>query len=361
MSPSTVPDGSIGKSERYSWGKNSEVFTKELHTGPAPDWPGAQKRGRKIGIKAGTRPPLNVFSFARERNNLYTLLSSQWDRDCESLVAKQHPLNLPGRALTMNSILAYTYSAMPATKSLRFPPGKTLDEELCSAMKRIQAYGVVYPAGYYRALLEKYSREGVRYPHILMILGLPRINNHFFYSHALKGTGRLLDYGCGTGDNVRQLIRDGFPRDRITAFDINRASIDLGFDLYRDREEIGDLFVVSGTFSFGPEEFDMVYSASVFHVIADDAEFKTYLANAWAVLRPGGVLFGSTLGLVKGAVRCPDEHGPPRVMPGEELAGDLTGAGFTPPEIVQRYHFPHHVSDNSDTICIFEFCTTKPV
>jgi len=260
----------------------------------------------------------------------------------------------------MNILLAYTYPAMPAPTPHRFPPGKTLTEELCTAMKRIEAYGVVYPAGYYRALLEKYTREGIHYPHILMIIGQPRINNHFFYSRALKRTGRLLDYGCGTGDNIRQVIRDGFPRERITAFDINRASIDLGFDLYRDKEEIGDLFIVSEAFPFGPAEFGMVYSASVFHVIADEGELGTYLANAYSALRPGGVLFGSTLGLVEGAARSPDERGPPRVMPREELTAHLTGAGFIRPEIVQRYHVPHHVADNSDTMCVFEFCTNKP-
>jgi SAM-dependent methyltransferase len=247
---------------------------------------------------------------------------------------------------------------MPAQKPLRFPPGKTLPEELGIAMKRIEAYGVVYPDGYYETLLEKYTREGVRYPHILMILGQPRINNHFFYPRVLKVTGRLLDYGCGTGDNVRQLLRGGFPRERITAFDINRASIDLGFDLYRDREEIGDLFTVMDTVPFGPAEFDMVYSASVFHVIADDREFRTYLANAWSVLRLGGIFFGSTLGQVAGpAGPSPEEWGPPRVMTQEQLAASLTGAGFSRPTIVQRHHIPHYIADNR---CVFEFCTKKP-
>ena len=250
---------------------------------------------------------------------------------------------------------------MPARKPLRFPPGKTLPEELGSAMKRIEAYGVVYPEGYYQELVEKYTRERVRYPHILMILGEPRINHHFFYSRALGETGRLLDYGCGTGDNVRQLIRDGFPRERITAFDVNWASIELGFDLYRDREEMHDLFLVSETFPFGPEEFGMVYSASVFHVIADDGEFEEYLANAWSALRPGGILFGSTLGLVEGAGRSPDERGPPRVMPREQLTGHLIGAGFTRPEMVQRQHVTHYVTFKHDHMCVFEFCTKKVV
>jgi len=259
----------------------------------------------------------------------------------------------------MNILPVHSSSGMPAQKSLRFPPGKTLPEELSIVMKRIEACGVVYPEGYYQALLEKYTREGVRYPHILMIIGQPRINNHFFYSRALKATGRLLDYGCGTGDNVRQLIRDGFPRKRITAFDINRASIDLGFDLYRDQEEICHLFTVSDTFPFGPAEFNLVYSASVFHVIANDQEFGNYLANAWSVVRPGGIFFGSTLGQAGEEVaRSPEEWGPPRLMTEEQLAVSLTGAGFTSHKIVRRHHLPHYIADNR---CVFEFCTKKPV
>ena len=115
---------------------------------------------------------------------------------------------------------------MPAPTPHRFPPGKTLTEELCTAMKRIEAYGVVYPAGYYRALVEKYTREGIRYPHILMIIGQPRINNHFFYSRALKRSGRLLDYGCGTGDNVGRLSGTVFPgRGSLRSISTGRASI----------------------------------------------------------------------------------------------------------------------------------------
>ncbi len=243
---------------------------------------------------------------------------------------------------------------------LRFPPGTTLGGELAAAMRRIEARGVVYPPGYHRVLVEKYTREGVRYPHILMILREPRINRHFFYPRALGRPGRLLDYGCGTGDNVRQLIRDGFPRDRITAFDVDRASIDLGFDLYRDREEISDLFVASGKFPFGPAEFGTVYSASVFHVIADDREFGAYLAHAWSALEPGGILFGSTLGLVEGAPRSSGGRGPPRLMTGGELNHQLTSAGFTRPEMVRRDHVPHHIAGRSDGMCFFEFCTGKP-
>jgi SAM-dependent methyltransferase len=239
-----------------------------------------------------------------------------------------------------------------------FLPGKSLTEELSAAMERVKAYGVTYPEGYHRILTGKYAQKGVRYPHILMILGKPRIHRHFWYPPVLRRAGRLLDYGCGTGDNVRQLIRDGFPREQITAFDINRESIDLGFDLYRDREDTEDLFVVAGSFPFGPEEFDTIYSASVIHVIADDEEFRNYLENAHATLRPGGVLFGSMLGLAEGAVRAPGTRGPPRILTTEQLAGFLTGTGFGSPQIVRRDGVPGYVP-GSEQVCVLEFCTRK--
>ena len=80
-------------------------------------------------------------------------------------------------------------------------PGKTLPVEPGTAMKRIASRGVTCPEGYHRTLVEKYTRVGVRYPHILMIIGKPQINHHFFYPHVFKKTGRPPDYGCGTGDN----------------------------------------------------------------------------------------------------------------------------------------------------------------
>lgn len=235
--------------------------------------------------------------------------------------------------------------------------GRSLGGELCAAMERAGTYGVEYPPGYHTLLEEKYAKEGVRYPHILMILGRPRINHHFFYRSALRRAEKFLDYGCGTGDNVRQLIRDGFLRERVTAFDIEGGSIDLGFDLYRDRDALDGLFVVSDTFPFRNGEFGTIYSSSVLHVIADENEFRTYLSNAHIALKQGGVLFGSTLGLAEGVfARSKGLRGPPRVMALEELESRLTGAGFSKPEIVRRLNVPEYIP-KSEELCILEFCT----
>jgi len=245
---------------------------------------------------------------------------------------------------------------MPAPHSRTFRDGKTLEGELAAAMHRVAALGIVYPPRYYETLVARYEKDGVPYPHILTILGEPRIRGHFYYGKALKRTGPFLDYGCGTGDNIRQLLRDGFPRAQITGFDLTWESIDLGFDLYRDRDELKDLFVVQDTFPFRAEQFDTIYSGSVVHVIADDAELAEYLANAWRVVRPGGILFGSTLGIEDCDACDPDEHGPPRVASRSSLVRFLTAAGFAEPVIAVKPHEAHHPGDKK---CVFEFCTQK--
>ncbi|WP_292424994.1 bifunctional 2-polyprenyl-6-hydroxyphenol methylase/3-demethylubiquinol 3-O-methyltransferase UbiG [Methanoregula sp.] len=245
---------------------------------------------------------------------------------------------------------------MPATHSRSFRDGKTLAGELRAAMGRVGVLGVTYPDGYCDELIAKYGKDGVPYPHILSILGEPRIRGHFFYNRMLQRTGPFLDYGCGTGDNIRQLLRDGFSREQITGFDLTWESINLGFDLYRDRDAIRALFVVNDMFSFGEETFDTVYSGSVIHVIADEDELCGYLNNVWRVLRLGGILFGSTLGLEDGDTCSPDNQGPPRVMPRADLIRHLYAAGFTGPVLVTRPHEAHHPGDKK---CVFEFCAKK--
>jgi len=274
---------------------------------------------------------------------------------------------------------------MDGTHAFMFPPGKTLEGELSAAMKRIEKEGITYPGGYYDLLVEKYREETLVYPFTLILVGYQRIQNHFFYCRAHEQAGRFLDYGCGTGDGVRQLIRDGFPKEKITAFDITWSAVNLGFDLYRDRGEMSGIFVVSRIFPFGMPEFDSVYSNFVLHCIADDEEYARYLKNAYAALRPGGIFFGSTIGIVEDGGKFTCDNGLQRLTTRAQLVDSLTSAGFTRPEIVRlpvlpgfipglvtrclasgfpraicRYLFARSVVCNNYNKCFFDFCAEKP-
>jgi SAM-dependent methyltransferase len=134
-------------------------------------------------------------------------------------------------------------------------------------------------------------------------IGQPNIQSHFAYPDILKHEGTLLDYGCGTGDDIRILIKDGFPKKNITGYDIDWGNIKIGYDFYLDEEEIRGIFVVSKEFPFEDSSFDIVYSGSILHVLLNIENVKIYLQNAFAVLKTNGILFGSTLGKIDESVR----------------------------------------------------------
>jgi hypothetical protein len=66
-----------------------------------------------------------------------------------------------------------------------------------------------------------------------------------------------------------------------------------------------------------------VYSASVIHVIGDEAKFRQYLHNVCSTLVTGGIFFGSTLGVEEDRALPPDRHGSlpaPGLWPGPGIA-----------------------------------------
>jgi len=168
---------------------------------------------------------------------------------------------------------------------------------------RLKSQGIVYPENYFEHLIEKYAKIQIRYPRIVQRIGQPNIRSHFAYSDILKYEGKLLDYGCGTGDDIRMLIKDGFPKKNITGYDIDWGNIKIGFDFYLDEKEIKDLFVVSKIFPFKDSSFDIVYSGSILHVLSKIENVKAYLKHSFSVLRSNGIFFGSTLGKIDVSIR----------------------------------------------------------
>ncbi|MDO8871693.1 MAG: class I SAM-dependent methyltransferase [Methanoregula sp.] len=236
------------------------------------------------------------------------------------------------------------------------PDGKTLAEELHRAMKRIEGFGVRYPLGYYDTITQRYTLENVPYPYIVMQIGEARIRKHFLYSELFGKGGDLLDYGCGTGDAIRQLIRDGYPVSRITGFDVSDASLRIGYDLYLDRDEIEPLVSVAPSFPCPHERFDRVYSGSVIHVLGDERDFLEYLEKAHRTLRKGGVFFGSTLGL-DDAAPGRGRDGPPRLMRKRELVESFEKTGFSEIQILQEER--PELELRGLNFCLYQFCAKK--
>ena len=182
----------------------------------------------------------------------------------------------------------------------QLPEEFNLERELLRVMSLLASIGVNYPPGYKEILIRKYKKDKVRYPRILMRMGEPNIRKHQRFQDILQLKSDFLDYGCGTGDDIRALVKSGYPPQKIVGYDVNWDSINLGFDLYLDQDRLGIQFTVSKEFPFHPSTFDIVYSGSVLHVLRTKRTIKSYISNAYAVLKPAGILFGSTLGFRKG-------------------------------------------------------------
>jgi SAM-dependent methyltransferase len=235
----------------------------------------------------------------------------------------------------------------------QLPEMLNLEMELRRIMKVLESTGVNYPPGYGELLIRKYKKDGVRYPRILMRMGDPNIRKHQQFQEILQLKGDFLDYGCGTGDDIRALVKSGYPPQKIVGYDVNWSSINLGFDLYLDQDNLGIQFIVSQEFPFHPSTFDLVYSGSVIHVLRTKRTIKSYISNAYAVLKPAGILFGSTLGFRKGeptpfsAERLRRRgwlqrlrHKRVRFLSREELDTLLQETGFS--EIQISYDAPNH-------------------
>ena len=117
--------------------------------------------------------------------------------------------------------------------------------------------------------------------------------------------GRVIDLGCGTGDNALQFARSGLD---VLGVDGSPEAIRLARAKETDPGmsvsfEVGDVLDLGGH----TERFDTATDSGVFHVFADE-DRPRYAASVHRVLRPGGRLF-----IMCFSERQPGDWGPRRV------------------------------------------------
>lgn len=120
----------------------------------------------------------------------------------------------------------------------------------------------------------------------------------------------LLDLGCCFAQDVRKLVADGAPSENIYGAELRREFVDLGYELFRDRETLKSTFLVGSIFDSTPHgifkdvegEIDVVYAASIFHLFNWEDQLR--LAERVATLLkpvPGALVLGRQRGNVDAA------------------------------------------------------------
>lgn len=148
-------------------------------------------------------------------------------------------------------------------------------------------------------------------------IGLYRFANLTLLTHPLydaivkrlKAAGTTyLDVGCCFGQDLRQLVHDGVPSDRLIGLDIAGALMELGYDFFRDRETLKSTFVVADVFK-GPEQgsvwtqlqergVDVMHCSAFFHLFPLEEQVASAKQLA-RLIKKGGVIVGRQVGSVK--------------------------------------------------------------
>src|SRR5271155_4081046 len=81
----------------------------------------------------------------------------------------------------------------------------------------------------------------------------------------LKNGEKLLDIGCGLGQDIRRLVSDGVPSENIYGLELERGFVDLGFELFRDRATLKTKFIINDFLKPSPEVESLKGKINIIH------------------------------------------------------------------------------------------------
>lgn len=101
----------------------------------------------------------------------------------------------------------------------------------------------------------------------------PRYQQVLFRLNVAGSRDVLLDLGCGVGQVIRQFRADGVDGAQLIGTDLQSKFIDIGYDLFQDRDLLGATFVAGDMLDPEDKELDtlrgkitLVHAGSFFHL-----------------------------------------------------------------------------------------------
>ena len=107
---------------------------------------------------------------------------------------------------------------------------------------------------------------------------------------SLSRFSSILDFGCGYGRHIAQLVKI-IPKAHIFGCDISQEYIEQCRDKYPQVHYV--LNPVKPPIDFDNEQFDFIYSYSVFTHFSED-NHRAWLGELSRILKPGGVMLHTT-------------------------------------------------------------------
>lgn len=121
-----------------------------------------------------------------------------------------------------------------------------------------------------------------------------------------SGKEKLLDLGCCFGQDIRRLVSDGVPDKVCIGSDIHQGFLDLGYDLFLDKDSLHSEFIEADIFEaqskLTPLEghIDIIHASSFFHLFGYEGQ-KKIARRVVQILKPqkDSLLVGRQVGNVK--------------------------------------------------------------
>jgi SAM-dependent methyltransferase len=161
-----------------------------------------------------------------------------------------------------------------------------------------------------------------------------------FVPDLLAAPARVLDFGSGIGNSI-PFFRKYFPNASLTCADASSRSIELSRKRFPGQERFA--LVKGDEIPIDTGSFDLVFSACVFHHIAQE-EHRHWLAELLRVTRPGGwlVIFEHNPFnpmTVSAVNTCPfDENA--KLISASTLIRSINDAGWVRSELCYHVFFP---------------------
>ncbi|MCJ1369098.1 hypothetical protein MMC20_000306 [Loxospora ochrophaea] len=116
---------------------------------------------------------------------------------------------------------------------------------------------------------------------------------------------KLIDVGCGFGQDLRKLVYDGVASERLIGLDIRNDFLELGYELFLDRATFTGKFIAANVFDHSVDspvqsiqsQMDVVHAASFLHLFGWDEQIQACRGLSQLLKNePGTMILGRHIG-----------------------------------------------------------------